>query len=647
MTETSPLDRLAARWGIEPSYVDAWGRRRHVDPDSQRALLRALGVPADSDGEIADSLAHEEALRRARILRPASVLADGGAATVGVATGGGGPPQRVAWRVLLEGGGVERGIVTWDAMAPEPEPNAGLAGEVRSLRLPADLPHGYHRLHVALGPGGGREAEAALIRAPAACRALPGDRRLWGLAVQLYGAVSGRSWGIGDFADLARTARLAAGLGADAVGISPVHALFPADPGHFGPYGPSDRAFLNVMHIAVEQVPEFAGSPAARKLASRPAFREALASARAADLIDYPAAARLKLPALEALHESFRERAPADAYHAFKAEGGGALDRHATFEALHEHFFKGPSAAWDWRAWPAPYRDAAGSEVRRFREEHAERVDFFAWLQWLADEQLAAAQQEACAAGMALGLYRDLAVGIHPGGSAAWSRPDVVPTGAAIGAPPDDFNPKGQNWGLAALSPRALVEAGYEPLARLFRANMRHAGALRIDHVMALQRLFWIPEGADATAGAYVRYPLADQLGVLALESERAGCVVVGEDLGTVAEDFRRATDAAGVLSYRVLYFERDEEGGFAPPSAYPARALVTATTHDLPTLRGWWGERDLDWRERLDLYRDPEAAAVARADRARDRAALLERLRAEGTIGGGEPDEEELVEAV
>jgi 4-alpha-glucanotransferase len=362
---------------------------------------------------------------------------------------------------------------------------------------------------------------------------------------------------------------------------------------------------------------------------------------------------------LELLYASFQTRhvdvgsERAQAFRAFRAEMGDALEQHALFDALHEHALQ-TSGTWSWHDWPEPLRHPDSPAVGAFARDHRASVDFYAYLQWLADGQLGAARARARSAGMRLGLYNDIAVGVTPASATAWASPGVCLSGVSVGAPPDFFNLHGQNWGLAPLSPAGLRESAYALFAATLRHNMRHAGAVRIDHVMGLQRLFWIPEGASPAEGAYVRYPFADLAHIIALESERHRCLVIGEDLGTVPRGFRRAMERAGMLSCRVLYFERERDGAFMPPEAYPRQALVSESTHDLPTLRGFWTHRDLKWRDTLGRFADAATFKAARAERDRDRVRLLHALRRGGLLPAGidpeqPPDEpsDELVLAV
>src|SRR5688572_9547408 len=391
-------------------------------------------------------------------------------------------------------------------------------------------------------------------------------QRLWGFMVQLYGVRSERNWGIGDFTDLRNLIEVSAALGAGVIGVNPLHAT------QGSPYSPSSRHALNVLYIDVASVPGYQGAP------------KSLKQLRDAELVDYEGVRRAKLEALEKIFAKTRPRV--------KAAGNFPV-----FEALREKFGGG------WQGWPEAFRDPGSREVKGFAKKNAHRVAFHAWLQQLAREQLEAAQRRAHELGMPIGLYVDLALGADRGGAEVWSDQEAYAVGASCGAPPDEFNPLGQDWGLPPYSPRALRARAYRPFVELLRANMLPGGALRMDHVMALSRLWWIPQGAKPERGGYVHYPFRELLATLAAESRRARCLVIGEDLGTVPAELRKALNDAGVLSYRPLLFE----------SAFPRDALVCVSTHDLPNWRGYWSAKDLHLRQRLGLTADCEKELAQR----------------------------------
>jgi len=450
----------------------------------------------------------------------------------------------------------------------------------------------------------------------------------WGLFCQLYELRSARSWGIGDYADLAGLARIAGAAGADFIGINPVHALFLAAPDRASPFTPSNRRFLNPLYIAMDDLPADTRADAAK-----------LAAVQAAELVDYETVAEIKRKGLRAVFA----RKPFDGnrwaesdFDAFRAAGGVALERHALFEALSQAMVaKGHDAGWP--DWPEAYRDPESPAVARFARAQAKAVTFQVWIQWIAARQLGAACEAGRNAGMRIGLYLDLAVGEAPDGSATWSDNHFALKGVAVGAPPDVFSQGGQNWALSALSPTALARAGYAPFRELIAAQLEFAGALRIDHAMALRQLFLIPEGAPASAGTHVAYPLAEMLGVVTEEAEKYDAVVIGEDLGWVPDGFRDVLQAANVMAYRILYFEQDW-GLFSRAATYPEKALACVSTHDLPTLAGWWSGDDIALRERFGLI-DAEKAASDVARRIDERVAMVNAFVDGGQLPAGADD--------
>lgn len=464
---------------------------------------------------------------------------------------------------------------------------------------------------------------------PASRCALPEDllrRKAWGIACQLYSLRSGRSLGIGDFEDLGRLAEIAGAAGASFVGVNPLHALFMADAGRFSPYSPSTRRFINPLYLAVERLD--GGEEALARLRSEAA--EAFEGLDG-DLIDYPAVGRLKTRLLRTIFAAARPGLARDEpFLRFCAGGGEALRDFALFEALSVRMAADGFHA-GWHSWPEAFRSRQGGAVRAFEAEAADDILFHLWLQFKAEDQLAEAQRRAKGAGMRIGLYLDLAVGVAPDGAETWADPALTVGTARVGSPPDMFNSGGQDWGLAPLSPKALAARDYKPLGAAFDALTRHAGAVRIDHAMGLARLWWIPEGTDSAGGGYVRYPLGRMIDTIAAAANENRALVIGEDLGTVPPGFRHTMTEAGVLSYRVLYFER-RDVEFLPPAAYPELSLACVSTHDLPTLAGWWGATDLDLRAATGRQNEARTAEQ-REERRRDRRMLIAALKEEGIL--------------
>ena len=648
---TSRLEQLAALHGVEPGYHDVFGQWHATTEAAHRALLEAMGV--DTGGDLDAALEEDARSRWSRVLPPVIVsqpreLRPGVRIQLPEASLG----RSLAWRIAEEDGDYrEERFDAFGLVRREEYRRGDLHAIAFALPLPTDVPEGYHRL--AILEGGAVLDECALIVVPERCflpPAIANGARVWGAAAQLYGLRSERNAGIGDFTDLANCATLWGERGASLVAINPLHATNLREPTAASPYSPSSRLFLNALYIDVEAVEEF------RELASADAkfathWHEESSRLREAALVEYPRVAAAKKAMFEVLYARFTAKHLANGtrrareFAHFRDSRGPALRRHALHEALCE-FHSQP-----WQAWPAEHRDPHGAAVRSFAAEHEDRIGLHEYLQWIADQQLAAAQSRCRELGMAIGLYTDLAISIGNDGSEAWANQRLYALDVGVGAPPDEFNIQGQDWGLPPLVPRRLREAGYAPFIATLRANMARAGALRIDHVMGLARLYWVPHGMSAAEGAYVRYPLEDMLGIVALESQRHGCLVIGEDLGTVDAEFRARVAAAHVLSYRLLLFERDG-GAFKAPASYPRNALVGWATHDLPTLAGWWEARDLHERGSLGLVGRAELPALLE-ERRRSRAALLEALAREGlapqgsTRSADDPFDEDIAIAV
>jgi 4-alpha-glucanotransferase len=633
MTDAALVERLAGLRGIGEAYHDYRGELKFFSLQSKIGILRAMGCTVDEEGGLAANISQIE-VERGRKLLPAVATANGLRAGIEMNISAGEFGAMLLWSLTLEDGSHLSGHAssadcaeTWRGEV------AGSWITRRRFDLPVDLPPGYHEFEARIGATADR---CALIICQPKCyepAAIQGGRKLWGVAAQLYTLRSQVNWGMGDFADLKALIRWAASFGAGFIGLNPLHALAPADPDRSSPYSASSRHFLNVLYIAVPAVAEFQDCAAARRRISDEEFANRLQQLRAHDLVDYAGVAELKLEILALLYQDFRERHLGGdsklgrSFKAFVAAGAAPLQQHARFDALDRYFRATMGSASGWLSWPSEYRDVNGAAAARFADDHPAEVEFYAYLQWLAHEQLAGAQALARELGMPIGLYGDYAVGANPSGSETWMDRDSYCLGAEIGAPPDPLALKGQGWGTPPQDPVAMQAQQFKGFARLIRNNMSCFGALRLDHVMSLFRLWWVPTGCTPKDGAYVHYPLHQLLTVLSLESARGRCLVVGEDLGVVPDEMRHAMPEFGLYHYKVMLFEKTDDR-FRRPEEYVRRALATPTTHDMPTLRSFWEGRDIELRRSLGLYPSAEIESDIIRARARDREQLLAALR-------------------
>jgi 4-alpha-glucanotransferase len=649
---------MARLRGIGDAYHDYRGDLRYFSLETKIDILRAMGCAVDDPAALALELERLE-IERGRTLLPPAAAANGRRIGVDLNIAANDFGASLVWTVNLERGERLSGVVS-TADCPE-----SWRGEIegtwitrRRFELPLELPPGYHELEVRIGRG--TAARCMVILSPPVCyepAAVLEGRRLWGVAVQLYTVRSRANWGIGDFGDLKTLIRWLGVRGASFIGLNPLHALAPGDPERASPYSASNRHFLNLLYISVPAVPEFQECAAASARIADPHFADRLAELRAAPLVDYGGVLEIKFEILELLFRDFRERhlslgtERAAAFRSFVAAGGPALQRHAQFDALDHYFGTTRGTASGWLNWPEEFRQADGAAVLSFAAEHPMQVEFYLYMQWLAHEQLASAQGLTREFGMAIGLYGDYAVGAHPSGSETWVDQRSYRMGAEIGAPPDSLALKGQGWGIPPPDPVVMEAQHLQGFIHLIRSNMRYYGALRLDHVMSLFRLWWVAAGSSPTAGAYVHYPLRQLLTALALESARSSCMVVGEDLGVVPDEVRRALPEFGLYHYKVLLFEK-QNGRFRRPDEFVRRALATVTTHDMPTLRSFWEGRDIELRQRLKLYPTAEVEDEILRERDRDREALLAALAGEGlksldAASLREPFTEELAQAM
>jgi 4-alpha-glucanotransferase len=661
-TEQTLLTALAERVGIAADYHDISGTRHVTADHTKRDILRAMGFQADSTAALAVAIREWDEAAWRRPCDPVRIVHE---EEIGAP---------VSCCFALEDGKERSVIVHWQLrdesgeIVQEGQAGPGLTAlEVKfidghrhvrvELPAPKNLPLGYYDFTIrAEGLVGGTTGSLRLIVAPRQCyvpASLESGRRVWGLALQLYSLSSGRNWGCGDFSDLNQVVEWAGkSLGASLIGLNPLHAIRNTAPHHTSPYAPVNRLALNELYIDLERLPEFFASEDAQKQYRAPDFQAKLQAMRESRRVDYDAIAATKRTMLDLAYREFLKdaydgsepnleprTARAKLLERFIQAEGEALELYAIFQALEEERRLIQSKDVNWQDWPKQFVEP-GSAVREYGKRHRKRVRFFQYIQWIATEQLSEIRRTAEQVGMPIGLYNDLALGADRSGAEAWMYQAVLALDAECGAPPDPFAPEGQNWGLPPINPIALRANRYELLIQLLRKNMRFGGAIRLDHVMALCRLFWIAKGKPPSEGTYVHYPFEDLLAIIALESVRSKTLVIGEDLGTVPDWVREHLAKARVLSYRVFYFERRGDGTWKLPNEYPQQALAVATTHDLPTLTGFWSGEDLQVRAGLGAFRDDEARRRAWDERQRDKGRMLTVLKQEGLLPKGISDD-------
>lgn len=626
--------------GIETAFTDAWGQATTVAEQDQIKLLAALGYAVDDEVRLQQQLTERQKQHWLEPIDPVSVQTQGSSYQLQVRL----PIDDVhtELKVVVTSEQGERFEFAIQAIDTE------LSGamvfddeEYQQYEIPLDisLPLGYHQLTLQLADDHEIFSQS-LIVTPTRCfqPAEFNQQKQWGVSIQLYGLKSKQNWGIGDFQDLSQLVQYLAAQGADFVGLNPIHALYPAMPESASPYSPSSRRWLNIAYLSVTDLPGYGVCQQTAALVNAPNFQQQLEAQRARDWVDYSGVMQLKLPVLKTLYHWFMQHQTAHpelfkAFAQFKQQAGESLQQLALYDALHMHLIQQDPHAWGWPNWPEHYRQADSQAVVEFAKAHADEIDFYSYLQFCAQQQLAKVQQQAKDAGMLLGLYRDLAVGVSEASTEIWANPALYCREASVGAPPDILGPKGQNWGLPPMLPYQLFRQAYRPMIELFRANMQDSGALRIDHVMALLRLWWVPKGAQSAGeGAYLYYPIMDLLGILALESQRQQAVVIGEDLGTVPDGIFELLQQFGMYSYRIFFFEQAADGGFISTAHYPVQAMSALTTHDMPTLIGFWHCSDLKLGLQLGLYTEAMLPKLF-ADRHQAKQRILDSLHGHGAL--------------
>jgi 4-alpha-glucanotransferase len=630
----SPLDQAAELWGIEREFWDIWDKRHVTPPETAKAVLKSLGVDTSIPEHIERAVADRLWREWSRPLAPTIVISDRPPIEIAVQL----PADLASPTATLEIR-FEHGM---SARFDVPLANARVTSEMRvrdryfvrkHLQWPGDLPLGYH--YITLHIGQQLCCDARLIVGPA--RAWQPEwleqRRTAGIGVSLYALRSKRNWGCGDFTDLQALIDWAArDLAITFIGLNPLHAIPNRQPFNTSPYLPNCTYYRNPIYLDIEKIEDFHRSPLAQRLFACERLRNEIAGLRSGELIEYERVHRLKTRFLRILFRRFLVEFPHETprsteFRAYIEREGDLLHRFAVHSALDEAIHKRDPNVWNWPSWPQPYRKPDSPATAEFAGKHWRSVLFHKYVQWQIDLQLEAAQKYARKRGLRIGLYHDLALATDRFGCDLWAHREFYVSGCRVGSPPDNFAPKGQDWAFPPPNSERHYAGAYQLFAESIRKNCQHGGALRIDHVMRFFRLFWIPDGMDATQGTYVRDRFENLLHIVALESVRNKVIVVGEDLGTVPDMVRETLARFGILSYRLFYFEQDKKGRFRTPSEYPRQALASITTHDLPTLAGFWSNRDIEARRAARLLPDEAAYLRALDGRARERQKMLDLL--------------------
>lgn len=633
--DPAQIEQAARTWGVETEYWDIWGKRHHASPQLQASILASLGVDVHAQGSLQKAIECRQQRPWRSLLAPTIFFTAGGSSEIPISVPAALAEASATVRIQKEDGSV---VELQFSLAEAPITNTSdLAGGrfvSKRIRLADDLPLGYHEITLRLGEETSPPSRLIVCPSRVYEPAWLQNRHAAGLAISLYGLRSQRNWGCGDTTDLKALADwVAERTGSSFIALNPLHAIPNRQPFNTSPYLPNSIFYRNAIYLDVEAIPDFRVSARATALFQSPAVQKEISRIRDAELVEYERVYALKLRFLKMLFQSFleqewRENTPRAAeLKQYIEREGSLLHRFAVYSALDRAIHEQCPDVWNWKSWPEEYQDPESDASREFARKHWRSVLFYQYVQWQLDLQLAAAHRHAIERGLSIGLYHDLALATDRFGSDLWAHRDFYVSGCHVGAPPDDFSPKGQDWGFPPPNSDRHVEDAYRLFAESIRKNCRHGGALRIDHVMRFFRLYWIPDGMEATEGTYVRDRFQELLSILALESVRNEVIVIGEDLGTVPDEARQVLHRFGILSYRLLYFEKYGDGRFRPPQEYPRDALVSATTHDLPTLAGFWLGCDIDARRDAGLLHDEAAYQGMRAGRAQEKQKLLDLL--------------------
>ena len=639
---SSALDSFMQLKGIDLNFIDAWGKPTTVLDENVKTLINHMGFDASDDAALTAYYEQEELQHWLSLLAPVCVLQQDREYQLEVHLPIDFVTDALIYRITTEDGlQIDKTITATDFPLLGCKDISDVEFQLYEVTIEVPLNIGYHQL--TLLEKGNEEplAEMSLIITPDACftpAAIQEGKKLWGTSVQLYCLKSQNNWGIGDFSDLKQLLIKTAENGGDFIGLNPIHALNPSQPQNASPYSPSSRKWLNILYTDITAVPEFTHCDSLQAELATSEFQQQLSSLRETQWVDYSHVTSVKLKALRSLFDTLingkkENQTRLASLHEFVTQKGDSLKQQAAYDALQFKFLAENEHAWGWPSWPESFQSFSSDSTQDWITKNEQEVLFWSYCQWVTDTQLAEADELARSLGMTLGIYRDLAVGVGKSSSEIWANHDLYCENVSIGAPPDVLGPLGQSWGLPPLSPDQLYKSRYQPFIELLQSNMSHCGALRIDHVMALLRLWWVPEGSTADAGAYIYYNVYDMLNILALESTRNQCLVIGEDLGTVPEGMDVLLKEAGVYSYKVFFFEQAPDGGFISPSHYIQQAMATLSTHDMPTIKGYWHCEDLYLGRTLGLYPDDEVFNRLLADRVESKQQILNSLHGHNSV--------------
>jgi len=622
--------------GIDPNFVDAWGKPAVVSEQNITHLIKKMGYDADNEQQLLTHYQDQEKKHWCSLLPSVTVAQQAERYLIDICLPIDFVTDALTYQITTE----DKQLFTESITAIDfPLMAVNEISEIEfhcyQLSLQSDLPLGYHQLDVLEAGNEEPLASMSLIITPTRCftpQKMQQGEKIWGTSVQLYCLKSQHNWGIGDFSDLKMLLKKTAEHGGDFIGLNPIHALSPAQPNNASPYSPSSRKWLNILYCDLTNVAEFSQGKALQQQVNSAEFQAQLTVLREAQWVDYETVTTLKLQVLRQLfailnNGSVLSKKRLAAFNTYVECKGESLLHLASYDALQFKFLEEDQNLWGWPVWPEAFQSFQHEAVQVWIDSHQPEVLFWCYCQWIAELQLEEADQFAKSLGMTLGIYRDLAVGVSKGSAEIWANHALYHEQISVGAPPDVLGPLGQSWGLPPISPDQLYQTAYQPFIELLQSNMSYCGALRIDHVMALLRLWWVPEDASAKAGAYIYYPVHDLLNILALESQRNQCLVIGEDLGTVPEGIEELLEASGVYSYKVFFFEQAEDGGFISPAHYKEQAMATLSTHDMPTIKGYWHCDDLFLGKELGLYPDQAVLDKLMASRVHCKQQILNSL--------------------